>query len=251
MDLFPAIDLLGGHAVRLVQGDFEREQRYGDPFELADRFVAAGAPWIHVVDLDAARSGDPVNRELVVAITKRVPIDVQTGGGVRSEADVAELLEAGVKRVVLGTAAIDDPELARRCATRFPGQVALGLDYRRRPDGTLEAARRGWVEGSDRGVLELLVQCAGFGLAAVVVTAIDRDGTLGGPDLEGLAEVLDATRIAVVASGGVGRVEDLSALRELRSSTSGRRAAGVVVGKALLDGRIGLEEAVAACEASG
>ena len=152
MDLYPAIDIRDGGAVRLTQGDFDRQSDYGDPVALARRFAAAGAPWLHVVDLDAARSGRPVNRATVLAIAAAVDVPVQTGGGVRSLDDVAELLGGGVARVILGTAALDDPGLVRRATAAFPGRVALGLDYRRTPDGRAEVAVRGWEEGSGRTV---------------------------------------------------------------------------------------------------
>lgn len=254
MDLFPAVDLRGGGAVRLVQGDFGREEHYGDPLALAERFLGAGVGWLHVVDLDAARTGTAVNREVVVAIAElaaRHGARVQTGGGVRTEEDVAELLGAGLARVVLGTAAVGEPALARRWAERFSGQVVLGLDYRRRGDGELEPAVRGWLEGSGVTVRALLEELAGAPLGAVVVTDIGRDGTLAGPDLEGLAAVLDWTDVPVVASGGVGSLEDLRRLAALRSPARRRPLAGAIAGKALADGRIETEEGVRACAASG
>jgi phosphoribosylformimino-5-aminoimidazole carboxamide ribotide isomerase len=152
---------------------------------------------------------------------------------------------------VLGTAAIEDPELAGATAARHPGRVAVGLDYRRGPSGALELALRGWTERAGADADELLASWADAPLAALVVTAIDRDGTREGPDLEGLSWVLDATRLDVVASGGVGGAGDLSAIARLRSPARGRRVAGVVVGRALLDGSMDVEEAVAACAASG
>jgi phosphoribosylformimino-5-aminoimidazole carboxamide ribotide isomerase len=151
MDLYPAIDIRAGSAVRLTQGDFDRQSEYGDPLVLARRFVAGGAPWLHVVDLDAARSGRPVNRSAVLTIAREAGVPVQTGGGVRSESDVEELLEGGLARVILGTAALDDPELVRRAAAAYPGRIALGLDYRITPDGRAEVAVRGWeVQGWPR-----------------------------------------------------------------------------------------------------
>lgn len=254
MELLPAVDLLGGGAVRLVQGDFDRRSDYGDPMDLARRYAAAGARWVHVVDLDAARTGDPANRELVIAIAQELHADgvrVQAGGGVRTDADVAELLRGGVARVVLGTAALEDPGLAAEVAETHPGAVALGLDYRRRPDGSLEAAARGWLEGSGRTVAEVLADLQRAPLGAVVVTAIERDGTLSGPDLEGLAAVLDETAIPVVASGGVASADDLRALAALRSPFTGRTLEGAVVGRALVDGRLEVEEAIAACARCG
>lgn len=254
MELYPAVDLRDGGAVRLVQGDFDRQQTYGDPLALAERLLAAGARWLHVVDLDAARTGSPANRPVVLSLTElaaRHGAQVQTGGGVRSEEDVEALLAAGLGRVVLGTAAVADPSLAVRCAQRFPGRVALGLDYRRRADGTLEPAVRGWLEGSEATVRSVLDQVAGAPLGALVVTAIERDGTLAGPDLDGLRAVLGWTDIEVVASGGVGSLEDLHALASLRGGADGRALLGAIAGKALADGRIDPGEAVKACAASG
>lgn len=254
MELLPAIDLIDGGAVRLVQGDFERQSDYGDPVALARRYACAGAGWVHVVDLDAARTGEPANRAVVTAIATELAsagVRVQAGGGVRTAEDVDELLAGGVARVVLGTAALEDPAKAADAARRHAGAVAVGLDYRRRPDGSLEAAARGWLKGSGRTVGEVLAALEETPVAAVVVTAIERDGTLTGPDTEGLAAVLDATVIPVVASGGVGSVADLRALAELSSPGTGRTLAGAVVGRALVDGRVDLEEAIAACAPSG
>jgi phosphoribosylformimino-5-aminoimidazole carboxamide ribotide isomerase len=254
MDLYPAIDIRDGGAVRLTQGDFDRQTDYGDPVDLARRFAAAGAPWLHVVDLDAARTGRPVNRDTVLTIAAAVDVPVQTGGGVRSLDDVAELLIGGVARVVLGTAALDDPGLVRRATGAYPGRVALGLDYRRTPDGRAEVAVRGWEQGSGRTVGDLLEEVAGAGLSAVVVTSIERDGMLTGPDVEGLGAVLADTDVPVIASGGVGSVSDivdLAALEAVGADGSRRRLAGAITGKALVDGRMTVEEGVAACVPSG
>ena len=254
MDLYPAIDIRDGGAVRLTQGDFDRQSEYGDPVALAARFASGGAPWLHVVDLDGARTGRPVNRAVVTAIAAAVGVPVETGGGVRSEDDIAELLDAGVARVILGTAALDDPGLVRRATAAFPGRVALGLDYRRTADGRAEVAVRGWEEGSGRTVGELLDEVAGAGLAAVVVTSIERDGMLGGPDLAGLAAVLASTDVPVIASGGVGSVADIVALAALGATApDGRRRelSGAITGRALVDGRLTVAEGVAACAPSG
>ena len=253
MELFAAVDLMGGGAVRLVKGELDAPRSFGDPLEVARRFLAAGAPWLHVVDLDAARSGMPVNRAVVLSLVEeahRAGARVEVGGGVRHGRDVDELLAAGVDRAVLGTVAIEEPDAAARHASRHPGKVAVGLDYRRTPGGGLELALRGWTRRADADPAQLLAGWAGVPFAAVVVTAIDRDGTRQGPDTDGLSWVLDATALPVVASGGVGSADDLSALAGLRSG-SGRSLAGVVVGRALVDGSIGVEEAVAACAVSG
>ena len=254
MELFPAIDLMGGLAVRLVQGDFGRSTTYGDPLEVARRYLDAGARWLHVVDLDAARTGVPANRDAVlslVALAGARAVTVQVGGGVRSDAAVDDWVAAGVGRVVLGTGAIEDPVLSRRVATRHPHRIALGLDYRRRPDGALEAVSRGWVEGSGHMVDEVLDALADVPLGAVVVTAIERDGTLAGPDLDGLALVLDLTALPAIASGGVGSLDHLRDLAALRSPEAGRALAGAIVGRALVDGRIEAGEAIAACAPCG
>ncbi|MEZ5142075.1 MAG: HisA/HisF-related TIM barrel protein [Acidimicrobiales bacterium] len=175
MDLFPAIDLLDGRCVRLYQGDYQRETVYGeDPVVHAQAFARAGARWIHVVDLGAARTGEPTNRDAIAAITAAVDVPVQTGGGVRSVGAAEALFAAGVTRVVLGTAALESPGFVRRLADRHP--VAVGLDVRGR-----EVAIRGWEHGSGTDVVDLLGEFEGSAVAAFVVTQISRDGTLEGP----------------------------------------------------------------------
>ena len=236
MDLYPAIDLRGGRCVRLLQGDYDREIAYdADPVEVASAYDAAGAPWIHVVDLDAARTGRPENREVVAAIAAAVGARVQTGGGVRDEDAAEALFDAGVARVVVGTAAVEDPGFVERLAARRP--VAVGLDVRGR-----EVAVRGWREGSGLDLLDALPRLERAGAEAVVVTQIARDGLLGGPDLDGLAETLAATALDVVASGGVGTLDDIAALRDLRAG--GRSLAGAIVGRALYEGAFTIEEAL-------
>ena len=239
MDLFPAIDLRDGRCVRLYQGDYDRETVYGDdPVAQARAFAADGAPWIHVVDLDAARTGDPVNRASVAAIAAAVDVPVQTGGGVRDDAAADALLSSGVRRVVVGTAALDDPDWVRRLAGRHPGRVAVGLDARGR-----DVAVRGWVEGSGHDLVDVARRFDDAGVAALVVTEIGRDGTLEGPALDQLSDVLAATGLDVVASGGVGSLDDLRALATL--AVDGRRLAGAIVGRALYEGAFRLSEAVA------
>jgi phosphoribosylformimino-5-aminoimidazole carboxamide ribotide isomerase len=248
MELLPAIDLRGGQAVRLTQGDFAREQGYGDPSELAARYIRAGASWIHVVDLDAARTGRAHERGAlgeIVALATAAGVSVQAGGGIRSEAAANDLLESGVHRVVLGTAALEDPVLASRCARRWPGHVAVGLDYRVGADGVAEAMGHGWLEGSGRTVRELLELWADEPIGAVVATAVARDGMLAGPDLTGLEALLALTELPLVASGGVSSLDDLSALGALVSR--GRHLAGAIVGKAIVDGRFNVEEGLVAC----
>lgn len=250
MECIPAIDLRAGRSVRLWRGDFDAETVYGDPLEHAMGYADRGATRLHVVDLDAARSGVAGNDSVISAIASGVKIPVEVGGGVRSVARADALFAAGVDRVVVGTAAIEDPSMLEALAHAFPGRVAVGLDHHRVViDGSTrrEVAVRGWEIGSGIETHDLLHRLGDLDLAAVIVTDISRDGTLEGPDLEGLAATLSATRHAVIASGGIGTVGDLEALRAL--SAEGRAIAGAIVGRALLSGRFSLEEALAACRA--
>ena len=231
MDLFPAIDLRGGRVVRLHQGDFAQETVYGDdPVVVAKSFADAGAPWVHVVDLDAAKR-DGSNRELVVAVSRAIDVPVQTGGGVRD----GSLLALGVARVVIGSAAVDDPALVDRLAAEHPTQIAIGLDHR---DG--EVRTRGWIDGSGTRVEQLVERLSIDGVAAFVVTDIARDGVLAGPDVDGYRALVARTRTPVIASGGVGTLDDLRSLADTG-------VAGAIVGKALYEGRFTVDEAVAAC----
>lgn len=242
MDLYPAIDLRGGKVVQLTQGDFDRERVHGDdPVAVAQSFVAAGARWIHTVDLDAARTGEPLNRHLIAAIAAAVPVPVQAGGGVRSLDAAAALADAGVARVVMGTAAMEDPDLVTAVAARQP--VALGLDVRGR-----EVAVHGWAAGSGVDWVDALARLAASGAEAVIVTQIQVEGLMGGPDAAGLAEVLAATELDVIASGGVGVLDDLLALDAIEAS--GRRLAGAIVGTAIYEGRVDVATAVAALQGS-
>jgi phosphoribosylformimino-5-aminoimidazole carboxamide ribotide isomerase len=237
MELYPAIDLRHGRCVRLYQGDFAQETVYGDdPVAVARGFAAAGARWVHVVDLDASRR-DGSNRDLVLAVARESGLRVETGGGVRD----GSLLELGVERVVLGSLAVEDPELVRDLAARYPGRVAVGLDHR---DG--EVRTRGWEEGSGHQLDALVERLTLPGVGAFVVTDIGRDGVLAGPDVEGYRTLLGATTVPIVASGGVGT---LAHLRELAAlEVDGRRLDGVIVGKALYEGAFTVEEGLAALD---
>lgn len=242
MQVYPAIDVRAGRAVRLEQGDFAREKVYDDdPVAVARAFAAAGTEWIHVVDLDAARTGEPANLAVVEAIAASVPCSIQVGGGVRSVEAAGALLGCGAARVVVGTAAVEDPALVDALCSFHPGAIAVGLDARGR-----EVAVRGWTEGSGHDLLELAARFAGFGVAALVVTEIARDGMLVGPDLDQLRSVLEATTVPVIASGGVGSIADVQALAGLVAGD--RHLAGVIVGKAIYEQRFTLGEALAALE---
>jgi phosphoribosylformimino-5-aminoimidazole carboxamide ribotide isomerase len=241
MQLYPSIDLRDGRVVRLQQGDYARETIYDeDPLTVARRYEAAGAAWIHVVDLDAARTGSAENLGVIEAICAAVGCKVQTGGGVRSVADAGERLSAGVARVVIGTAAVELPELVDELGTLHPGQVAVGLDAHGR-----NVAVRGWEESSGIDLLDLVARFRDSPAAALVVTEIGRDGMFAGPDIDGLTAVLRATATPVIASGGVGGLADVVALRAIE--VDGRGLEGVIVGRALYEGRLDIEEAIAAC----
>jgi phosphoribosylformimino-5-aminoimidazole carboxamide ribotide isomerase len=234
VDLYPAIDLRDGHVVRLTKGDYSAQVTYGsDPVAVAESFVEAGAPWIHVVDLDAARSGDPVNRPIVAEIASvlRGRAQLQTGGGVRTMADVESLAAAGVSRVVMGSAAVANPKLVEEAAQMLA--VAVGLDHR---DGDL--AVHGWTEQSGLSVLEALSMFPAA--SAFVITDISRDGMLEGPDVEGLAAAVAASSIPVIASGGVAQLGDLIDLGQIPG------LGGIIIGKAIYEGRVNLAEAVGA-----
>lgn len=233
MELYPAIDLRRGRCVRLVQGDFAQETVYGaDPVAVARAYEAAGAPWVHVVDLDASR-GDGSNRDAVIAVASAVGLPVQSGGGVRD----GSLLDLGVARVVLGSMAIADRAATAALIAAHPGRIAVGLDHR---DGQVMV--RGWEDGAGIEIHDALSWPEFAGAAAFVVTNIDVDGMLVGPDPAEYSALVDAGRGPIVASGGVGTLDHLRALRDTG-------VAGVIVGKALYEGRFTVEEAVAACAA--
>ncbi len=234
--LFPAIDLRDGRCVRLLQGDYDRETVYGDdPVAQARAFQEAGAAWVHIVDLDAARTGEPVNRPVVSAVAEALDIGVQAGGGVRTVDDARALFDAGVTRVVMGTAAVESPHLVTSVAAI--GRVAVGLDVR-----ADEVAVRGWTAASGLGLYDALSRFSTLGTDAFVITRIELDGTLGGPDLDGLGGALAATGIDVLASGGVGSPSDLEDLADLE--VDGRRLAGIIIGRALYEGTVDLATAV-------
>jgi phosphoribosylformimino-5-aminoimidazole carboxamide ribotide isomerase len=236
IELYPAIDVRGGRVVRLSQGDYAAETVYGDdPVAVAVAFADAGATWVHVVDLDAARTGDPVNRPVVARIAAALAgrCRLQTGGGVRTTADVEALAVAGVARVVMGSAAVRDPALVDASSAIMP--VAVGLDHRRG-----ELAVHGWTEGSGIRLAEALSSFPSA--AAFVITDIARDGMLVGPDVDGLTEAAASTDIPVIASGGVASLADLAALAAVPG------LAGVIIGKAIYEGRFTVAEALAQLE---
>ncbi|HEX6751326.1 MAG TPA: 1-(5-phosphoribosyl)-5-[(5-phosphoribosylamino)methylideneamino]imidazole-4-carboxamide isomerase [Longimicrobium sp.] len=236
--LYPAIDLRRGRCVRLEKGEASRETVYGDdPLAVARSFADAGAEWIHVVDLDAA-FGDGSNRALIRRIVSETPLKVQTGGGLRTEEDLAEVLDAGAARAVIGTAAIENPELVRRAVERWGAdRIAVGLDARgRRP------AARGWTEESGTDLFDLAGKMVELGARTIVHTDIERDGMLGGPNLELSAALAAESGAEVIVSGGMSGMEDVDAVAAAARERGG--IGGAIVGKAIYEGRIDLAEAL-------
>ncbi len=238
MQVIPAIDLLDGQCVRLHQGDYNQVTRFNDdPVAQALSWQAQGAERLHLVDLDGARSGLPVNDAAVRAITDALAIPVQLGGGVRTAERAEQLLACGLDRVILGTAALEQPELVDELAARHPGRIVVGIDAR---DG--KVATRGWLEESGTDATELARRFSAGGIAAIISTDIATDGTLGGPNLEALRAMANASRVPLIASGGIGSLEHLLSLLSLEPLG----VSGVIVGRALYDGRIELAEALQA-----
>ena len=241
MILYPAIDIREGRAVRLTQGDYERETAYADPVEAALRWHSEGARWLHVVDLDGAREGAPVNLEHVRRIAAAVDLPIQLGGGLRDSKKVEQAISSGAQRVVLGTAALRDPELAGAIAAAHGDRVVASVDAR-----AGRVASQGWTEESEVGPAELVGALAERGIGRFVYTPVEVDGTMGGPGLEGLRELSEsAPGVELIYSGGIGTVEDLSALAALGLENLG----GAIVGRALYEGRFTVAEGQAALSA--
>ncbi len=238
MEVIPAIDLLDGKCVRLYQGDYARSQVFNEnPVEVARQWVEQGATRLHVVDLDGAKQGKSVNLAAIEAIAQAIAIPVQVGGGLRERNSVAQLLDLGVQRAILGTVAVEQPELVSELCQEFPQQIVVGIDAR---NG--KVATRGWLETSSLRATELAQRMAQQGAAAIIYTDIHRDGTLSGPNLEALKELAQAIAIPVIASGGVSSLTDLLSLLSLESLG----VTGAIVGKAIYTGDVDLKEAVQA-----
>jgi phosphoribosylformimino-5-aminoimidazole carboxamide ribotide isomerase len=234
--IYPAIDIRGGKCVRLFQGDYNQETVYGDrPAEMAARFEQAGAEWLHVVDLDGAKEGRPVNLDAIEAIVREVSMPVQVGGGLRSIADVERLLGLGVKRVILGTAAIEDRAFVEQALARYGESIAIGIDAR---GGYV--ATRGWLETSEVRADELAKALADAGAQTFIFTDISRDGTMAGPNVEAIVALARACGRSVIASGGISSYADLERLAE----RSGEGVSGAITGKALYTGAIDLAQAL-------
>ena len=238
MILYPAIDLKDGQCVRVVHGDFATATVFNDnPANQAETWAAAGFEWLHVVDLNGSAEGRAVNGEAVEAILNAVSIPVQLGGGVRSMASIEGWIEAGVSRVILGTAAVRDPDLVKAAAKAWPEQVAVSVDVRKG-----QVAVQGWLEDSGLDALSVARRFEDAGVSALIVTDIDRDGALKGFNVEAFGQMADAVHIPVIAAGGLASVADIEALRE----RPGTPVAGAVLGRALYVGAIKPAEALAA-----
>ncbi|NOD74716.1 MULTISPECIES: 1-(5-phosphoribosyl)-5-[(5-phosphoribosylamino)methylideneamino]imidazole-4-carboxamide isomerase [unclassified Ruegeria] len=237
MILYPAIDLKDGHAVRLLRGEMDKATVFNeDPAAQARAFFEAGCEWLHLVDLNGAFAGEPVNAAPVEAILKACDVPAQLGGGIRDMATIETWIDKGLARVILGTVAVENPDLVREAAKAFPGKVAVGIDAR---NGMV--ATKGWAEETDVQVTDLARSFEDAGVAAIIYTDINRDGAMQGPNVEATAALAQAVSIPVIASGGVSSLEDLIALRDC-----GIELNGAISGRALYDGAIDLAEAIRA-----
>ncbi len=240
MILYPAIDLKDGQCVRLYKGEMDQATVFNDsPADQARAFAAQGAEWLHLVDLNGAFAGAPVNAQAVEAILGAVTIPCQLGGGIRDMATIEGWISRGLARVILGTVAVENPDLVRQAARAFPGQVAVGIDAR---EGRV--ATKGWAEETDVLVTDLARQFEDAGVAAIIYTDINRDGAMQGPNVAATAALARAVSIPVIASGGVSSLADLIALRD-----SGAQLDGAISGRALYDGKLDLAAAMAALKA--
>ncbi len=237
MIIFPAIDLKDGLCVRLMQGDPDRATVYGkDPVAVAKHWADEGAEWLHLVDLDGAFSKAPVNDSIILRIAESVPVPVQVGGGIRNMDSIERYLSAGVSRVIIGTAALRQPEILDEACSRYPGKIALGLDAR---EGMV--AVEGWKESTRTDAVSLVLRFSGLALAAVIYTDIHRDGMQSGVNIEATCRLMEKTPFPVIASGGVSTMEDVDNLLPLVP----RGLLGVITGRAIYEGTLNLREAIA------
>jgi len=241
MLIIPAIDIRNGRVVRLIQGDFEQETVYDDdPVGVARKWESEGAELIHIVDLDGAREGRPENLKLVEDIAREISIPVELGGGVRNLRTIESILDKGIERVILGTEAVESPEIIKKACREFGERIVVGIDAK---DGLVVV--RGWVSSTSRKAIDLAEEMEGAGVRTIIFTDIKRDGMLSGPNLESLREMLKAITIPLIASGGISSLEDINSIKSLGDE----KLQGVIVGKALYDGRVNLREAIAVSEA--
>lgn len=239
MILFPAIDIQNGKVVRLIQGKFDQVTEYShDPVSVAKQWEAQGAQWLHVVDLDGAKSGEIKNKDIILKVARSVKIPVQMGGGIRTKEEIAMLIEGGIARVVLGTKAIEDTTFLVDILGSWNEKIAVSLDC----SGGF-VAQHGWTMTSQIKATDLAKELELLGLKYLIYTDIARDGMLSGPNYEGLKALLDATRIPVIASGGIANLDDIIRLKSLES----RGVIGAITGKAIYEGKLDLKKALALC----
>lgn len=238
MQIIPAIDLLDGKCVRLYQGDYSQSEVFDEnPVAVAQRWVNQGATRLHLVDLDGAKAGHPVNQPAIAAIVNAVKVPVQLGGGLRDRQSVTDVLNLGIQSAILGTVAVEHPDLVAELCQQFPDRITVGIDAR---DG--KVATRGWLETSEVEAIDLVKQMAAAGVSAIIYTDIHRDGTLQGPNKAALRDVAIASRVPVIASGGISSTRDLLGLLALESLG----VSGVIIGRALYTGAITITEAIRA-----
>ena len=237
MDVIPAIDLMSGKCVRLIQGQYHRQITYhDDPVKQAREFLQAGAKWLHVIDLDGARIGKPFNVESIGKIAAAVEMNIEVGGGIRDEESIKQMLDVGVRRVIIGTRAVSDFEWFSEMAEKFPDKLVLGLDAK----GS-KVATHGWTQQAPQNLLEFAVQAAELPISAIIYTDISKDGMMAGPNFGRTKTLIDVVDIDVVASGGVTQIEDAVKLNEAG-------AAAAIVGRALYEGSVKLEDMIKAVE---
>jgi phosphoribosylformimino-5-aminoimidazole carboxamide ribotide isomerase len=234
MYIIPAIDLIGGKCVRLIQGQYDRQITYhDDPVRQAQDFISDGAKWLHIVDLDGAKTGRPVNTETISAIADLGQLKIEVGGGIRDEQSIKLLLDKGVERVIIGTKAVSDFGWFSNMAKKFSGKIALGIDAR-----GANVATEGWTKDDSQSVFEFAKKVARLPLAAIIYTDISKDGMMAGPNFERTKMLADTVKIPVIASGGVTTLDDVKKLKKL----GGIEAA--IVGRAIYEGKISLKEAI-------
>lgn len=232
MQLYPAIDMMNGRAVRLRQGKRDDVTVYGDPVEVALRWKACGADWLHLVDLDAAFDGTSTSLALIARVAEAFGSRVELGGGVRTLDDAARRIDAGVSRVIIGTAAAENPDMVEKACARWPGQIAVGIDAK---NGVV--ATRGWVQSAGMTATELALRMKQCGVRDIIYTDVSRDGMMSGPNVPATAALVGATGMDIIGSGGVSQLTDLTALKQAG-------CAGAILGKALYEGAFTLEEAI-------
>ena len=233
MYIIPAIDLRDGKCVRLIQGRYNRQITYqNDPVKQAQEFSSAGAKWLHIIDLDGAKLGKPVNTDTISAIAALGEFKIEVGGGLRDEASIRQLLDIGVQRVIIGTKAVNDFEWFAQCAEKFSGKIVLGLDAR----GST-VATHGWTQDSSQNLLEFAIEAAKLPLAAIIYTDITKDGTMAGPNFERTKTLVETVKLPVIASGGVKELADITKLAELGVEA-------VIIGRSLYEGTLKLSDAI-------